>query len=323
MKAKSPQIRSRKKVIRRSRKVSPKKLPAYSLKDKVAIVTGAGTGIGEATAHKFASLGAKVVCAGLPGDPLGDVVAAIRRRGHEAIAFEGDLSNLEISAACVQFTIKNFGKLHILVNNAGIAISNTEHTEEVTEEIFMRTVRNNIFSVFYMTRAALPELKKTQGVLLATGSVAGLKGEPGDTVYGGTKGFVHSFMQGIAIEHAPHGIRVNCVCPGAIDTGLARRGHSAMTKVDEKEMIEGIPMRRLGTPEEIANVFAFLASDLATYVSGALWPVDGAYTLGLGATEDVPSSVKRRPRGVLDAVLRHSIDGGYKKNNPEPREKLA
>jgi NAD(P)-dependent dehydrogenase (short-subunit alcohol dehydrogenase family) len=278
----------------------------FTLKGKVAIVTGAATGIGEATAHKFAALGARVVCAGLPGDPVDDVVSAIKRRGGKAVGFEGDLSRSDTAADCVSCAVDTFRKLDVLVNNAGVYLV-SDKTENVTDEAFDRTVRNNVATVFYMTRAALPELHKTRGVLLATGSIAGLKGEPDNAVYGGTKAFIHAFMQAVATEQAPKGIRVNCVLPGAIETAMTRDPGDGTEPPDEDEMLSGIPMRRMGTPEEIANAFAFLASDLATYVHGALLVVDGGYTVGWGQVEDVPAGLRKKPKGVLAGTLKHSV----------------
>jgi NAD(P)-dependent dehydrogenase (short-subunit alcohol dehydrogenase family) len=277
-----------------------------TLKGKVAIVTGAATGIGEATAHKFASLGARVVCAGLPGDPVDDVVSTIKRRGGKAVGFEGDLSRPDTAADCVSCAVDTFRKLDILVNNAGVYLV-SDKTEKVTDDGFERTLRNNVATVFYMTRAALPELHKTRGILLATGSVAGLRGEPDNAVYGGTKAFIHAFMQGVASEQAPRGVRVNCVLPGAIETAMTRLSPAGGKPPAADDMVSGIPMRRMGTPEEIANAFAFLASDLATYVHGALLVVDGGYTIGWGEVEDVPAGLRRKPKGTLAGALKHSV----------------
>lgn len=290
----------------------------FTLKNKVAIVTGAGTGIGEAIAHKLAQLGAKVVVCGLPGDPVEDVARAIKKRKGQAIAFEGDISQPETAKACVDETLKKFRKLDILVPNASVSLVETS-TEEYPDEAYFRTIQNNIGSTFFMVRAALPALKKNQGNIVVTSSVAGIKGEPQNSVYGGTKGFLNAFVQTLANEQAPNGIRVNAVCPGAIETGMTSLKRSPLTKKSAKQMVEAIPMKRMGTPEEIANVTAFLASDWASYVTGALWPVDGGYLVGWGETEEVPSRLKQKPKGTLGAVLQHSKDGGFKPNNPEPK----
>jgi NAD(P)-dependent dehydrogenase (short-subunit alcohol dehydrogenase family) len=288
------------------------------LSGKVALVTGAGSGIGEAIAHKLASLGAKVMCAGLPDDTVEEVSRDLRRYKTGSAFYEGDLSDSVTAKACINEVIKEFGRLDILISNAGVVLGNGA-TEEQTDEIFERTVRSNIFASFYITRAALPALKKSHGCIVATGSVSGLKGEPEDTIYGGTKGFVHSFMQGLAIEQAPHGIRVNVLCPGAIDTAMTSSAHTSFTKKEARKMTETIPMRRKGTVEEMANVVAFLVSDLASYMTGSLITADGGFTLSWGDVEEVPARLRRRPKGALDKFLRHTLAGGFKRNNPEPR----
>lgn len=286
-------------------------------KGKVALVTGAGTGIGEAIALKLGALGAKVMCVGLPGDPVEDVAASIQKLGSPASYFEADISDGASAKSSIEHTLKKFGKLDIVCCNAGVVLA-ADNLEETSDEAFERTVRNNIFTMFYTARAAIPALKKTRGVIVATGSVAGLKGEPGDVVYGGTKGFVHAFMQGLAIEQAPHGIRVNCVLPGVTDTAMTRAARTAISKKEEQTMTDNIPMRRRGTVEEIANVVAFLASDLASYMTGSLVTVDGGYSTSWGDADEVPSSIRRRPKGSLDGLLKHTLKGGFKKNNPEP-----
>lgn len=290
----------------------------FNLKNKVAVVTGAGTGIGEAVAHKLAQLGAKVVCCGLPGDPVQDVVKVIKKKKGQALAFVGDISQGDVAQACIEETIKKFGHLDILIPNASVSLVDAS-TDEYPDEAYFRTIQNNIGSTFFMVRAALPYLKKTKGNIVVTSSVAGIKGEPQNSVYGGTKGFLNAFVQTLANEQAPKGIRVNAVCPGAIETGMTDVKRSPLEKDSLKQMIEGIPMKRMGTPEEIANVIAFLASDWASYVTGALWVADGGYLVGWGETEKVPPGLKKKPKGTLDQVLRHSKDGGFKPNNPEPK----
>ncbi|MES2803483.1 MAG: SDR family NAD(P)-dependent oxidoreductase [Bdellovibrionota bacterium] len=284
---------------------------------RVAIVTGAGSGIGEATAHALASFGAHVVCAGLPGDPLKDVAKSLKKYGVKSSVFEGDLGDSVTANALIKQTIENFGQLDILICNAGVNLS-TDSTDKQSDETFERTMKSNVFSTFYVTRAALPFLRKTHGCIVATGSIAGLKGEPDDAIYGGSKGFVHLFMQSLAVEQAKHGIRVNVVCPGAIDTAMTHAARTSLTKAEERKMADNIPMKRKGTVEEIANTIAFLASDIASYMTGALVPVDGGYTLSWGDVEEVPAKLKRKPKGRLDKLLKHTFDGGYKKNNPKP-----
>lgn len=294
-----------------------KVISSLNLTGKVALVTGAATGIGEAAALKLSSLGANVICAGLPGDPLSDVVLSIKRIGRKALLFEGDLANPDTCDECVKLAVQEFGRLDILVSNAGVVLV-SEEADKISDDAFLRTMASNVNATFYITRAALKPLKKSHGVIVAISSIAGIKGEPGDVVYGGSKGFVNAFMQGLAVEQAKHGIRVNIVCPGVVATAMTKASRSTISKQEEKKMTENVPMKRHGTVEEIANVIAFLASDLSSYMTGAIVPVDGAYTTSWGDVDEVPNNLKRRPKGSLDKILKHTFHGGFKKNNPEP-----
>jgi NAD(P)-dependent dehydrogenase (short-subunit alcohol dehydrogenase family) len=277
------------------------------LEDKVAIVTGAGTGIGEATAHKFAKEGAKVVVNGLPTDPIEAVVSAIRSYGGEAVAFAGDIAEEAYAKACVEQTISTYGKLDVLVNNAGVFLV-TAMTEDYPVEDFDRTLRMNLRSAFLMTKYALPYLHKTNGNIVNAGSEAGFNGLAQNTPYGGTKGWMHSFTMGVAVEQAKYGVRVNCVCPGAIDTAWTHKETGPMDKEMETMLIQAAPMARRGTPEEIANVYAFLASDEASYVTGALWLADGGVTPAKGAVgKQTPFWKRSQPEGELR--LEHGKEG--------------
>ena len=277
------------------------------LQGKVAIVTGGGTGIGEAITKKFAKEGAAVVVAGFPEDPVQAVVDEIKAVGGKATAFEGDLSSQAVAEACVQTAVGHFGKLDILVNNAGAFPAATE-LDEYPVEAFEYMIKNNIYTTFHMSRAALPELKKTRGNIVTAGSEAGHMGEPMNTPYGGTKGFNHAFTKGIASEQAKYGVRANCVGPGPIDTAWTHKETGPMTAQMEKQTVEGVPMGRRGTPEEVANVYLFLASDEASYVTGAIYFVDGGVTISKSNSgAQVPADLKKEPEGELNT--QHSKDG--------------
>jgi NAD(P)-dependent dehydrogenase (short-subunit alcohol dehydrogenase family) len=278
------------------------------LDGKVAIITGAGTGIGEAIAHKFAKEGAVVVVNGLPGDPIEDVVAHIRRHGAEAIAYAGDVAEESHARACVQTAIDRFGRLDVLVNNAG-TFPVVAEMQEYPIEAFDLMTRANIRSVFLMTRFALPHLQKSRGNVVSAGSEAGMIGIAQNAPYGGTKAWIHAFMRGVAVEQAKHGVRANCVCPGPIDTAWTHKETGPMDKKMEKTMIEATPMGRRGTPEEVANVYAFLASDEASYVTGALYVVDGGITIAKGPVgKETPKELRKEPEGELHD-LHHAHEG--------------
>ncbi|MCR6641651.1 MAG: SDR family oxidoreductase [Sporocytophaga sp.] len=248
------------------------------LENKVAIVTGAGTGIGEAIAKRFAQEGAKVVVCGFPEDPVDDTVKSIKEDGGEAVAFKGDISEEANARACVQTAVDKFGKLDILINNAGVFPEINELTD-YSNDAFRYLVKNNIESVFMMTKYALPELQKSKGNVVSAGSEAGKIGIADNTPYGGTKAFIHAFMRGVAIEQARYGVRANCVCPGPIDTSWLNTNESQVTDEMVETFVNATAIGRKGTPEEIANVYLFLASDEASYVTGALYSVDGGVTI--------------------------------------------
>ena len=277
------------------------------LKEKVAIVTGGGSGIGEAICKKFAQEGASVVVAGFPEDPVADVVKEIQENGGKALAFTGDLSVMDDAKRCVQLAVQEFGKLNILINNAGV-FPEVNMLQDYSEEAFDYMLKNNLRSAFVMSKAALPELHKTKGNIVSAGSEAGVIGIAQNAPYGGTKGFMHAFMKGLAVEQAQFGVRCNVVGPGPIDTAWTHASTGPMDSKMVKTMKEATPMGRRGTPEEVANVYLFLASDEASYVTGALYMVDGGITVakgGVGGQAD--SSMKDQPEGELK--LEHSKEG--------------
>ncbi|QRM30859.1 SDR family NAD(P)-dependent oxidoreductase [Microvirga sp. VF16] len=275
--------------------------------DKVAIVTGAGTGIGEAIALKFAQEGARLLLVGLPDDPVEDVARTINGAGGFAEIYLGDIAEERHAEAAVDACVNAYGRLDVLVNNAGVFLAAAE-TQHYPIDKFDETLRSNVRSVFLMTKFALPHLQKTHGNIVSTGSEAGMIGIAKNTMYGGTKAFIHSFMRGVAVEQAAYGVRANCVCPGPIDTAWTHKSSGPMDRQMESMMIDATPMGRRGLPEEVANVFCFLASDEAGYVTGALYTVDGGVTIAKGAVGSMASShFRKQPESKLPT--RHSHDG--------------
>ncbi|GAB4093257.1 SDR family NAD(P)-dependent oxidoreductase [Flaviaesturariibacter terrae] len=277
------------------------------LAGKVAIVTGGATGIGEAISRKFAREGATVIVNGYPEDPVNDVVRDILQESGVASAFIGDVSQEGVAMACVQYAVSTYGKLDILINNAGV-FPVMELVENYPLEAFDYLIKNNIRTAYLMTRYAVPELRKTKGCIVSAGSEAGFLGLGENAVYGGTKGFIHAFTRGVAVEQAQHGVRANCVCPGGIDTAWTHKETGPMKAKHEQMIISGTPMGRRGTPEEIANAYLFLASDEASYVTGALFSVDGGITIGKGPVGlDAKDMAEEVPKGEIE--LHHSMDG--------------
>ena len=277
------------------------------LEGKVTIVTGGATGIGEAISKKFALEGAKVIVNGYPEDPVQDVVNDIRNMGGEASAFIADVSHEGNAMECVAFAVATYEKLDILINNAGV-FPVMEEIHNFPTEAFEYLIKNNVRTTFLMTKFAIPELKKTKGCIVAAGSESGLIGHGRNAPYRGTKGWIHAFIRGVAVEQAQYGIRANCVCPGAIDTAWTHKETGPMTAEDEKMIVAATPLGRRGTPEEIANAYLFLASDEASYVTGALFSVDGGITISKGSIgEKARKDVKKESTGELH--LDHEMDG--------------
>lgn len=277
------------------------------LERKVAIVTGGGSGIGEAISKKFAAEGARVIVAGLPDDPVEAVAQEIEKQGGIASFYKGDLSVFANAQACVEQAVRMYGKLNILINNAA-AFPEANFLTDFSEEGIDYMIKNNIKTTIMMSKAALPELQRSKGNIVTAGSEAGLLGEPQNAPYGGTKGFNHAFTRGLAGEQAQFGVRCNVVGPGPIDTAWT---HPSTGPMDQKmaKMNEQAPiLGRLGTPEEVANVYLFLASDEASYVTGAIYFVDGGITIGKGPIGDQAApNLKKEPTDNLD--LQHNYDG--------------
>lgn len=278
------------------------------LRNKVAIVTGAGAGIGEATALKFHREGAALLLNGLPDDPVRAVADVITADGGQAAVYLGDVSEEAHAQACVQAAVDAFGgRVDILANIAGVLVELAE-VDAHSVENFDYTVRNNVRSAFLMTKYALPHLRKTRGNIVYAGSEAGFNGTPKFSPYGGTKGFIHAFMKGVAGEQAKYGVRANCFCPGAIASAWTIKGEGIMDQQTVATMLGATPMGRRGTTEEMANVVAFLASDEASYVTGALWLADGGITPAHGMPgEEVPKDLRQEPAFTLP--IRHAHDG--------------
>lgn len=277
------------------------------LQDKVAIVTGGATGIGEAICKKFAREGAKIIVSGFPEDPVHDVVREIMNEGGDAAPFIADISIEQNAMACVQFAVNTYGKLDVLINNAGV-FPVMEEIQNYPVDAFDYLLKNNIRTAFLMTRYAVPELRKTKGCIVCAGSEAGKIGLGENSVYGGTKGWIHAFTRGVAAEQAKYGIRANCICPGAIDTAWTHKETGPMKARHEQMMVSATPLGRRGTAEEVANAYLFLASDEASFVTGALFCVDGGITISKGPVgKEAESAVAKEPKGELR--LSHTMDG--------------
>jgi 3-oxoacyl-[acyl-carrier protein] reductase len=246
------------------------------LEDKVAIVTGAGSGFGEGIARRFAEEGAKVVVDDIDTAGGERVAAEITAAGGAATFFEADVAVGGQVAALVDATVDAFGNLHILVNNAGVPQRNMPMLQ-VAEEDFDRIFAVNVKALYLAALHAVPVLKKGGGgVIINTASTAGLRPRPGLTWYNGSKGAAITLTKSMAVELAPDRIRVNALCPVAGDTGmLAEFMGGEETPELRRKFIDTVPLGRLSSPLDIANAALYLASDEAEFITGVCLEVDG------------------------------------------------
>ena len=241
---------------------------------KVALVTGAGSGIGRATATRFAADGATVACLDLQG--ADETAAAITDAGGEARAWTVDVGDADAVTATVDAVVAGLGGLDIVCNIAGIGHFAWSHEE--TPEWFDRIVRVNLNGTFYVSRAALPHLLSTGGVIVNTASTAGLMAQPWSAAYCASKGGVVMMTRAMAFEYRGKGVRVNAVAPGNTNTNIIHSFSTLPEGANPKEMAK--IMTPMGTcePEEIAATFAYIASDEARFMTGSIVAVDGGIT---------------------------------------------
>ena len=247
------------------------------LKDKVAIITGAASGIGKATAKLFAEHGAKVVVADIDKDGGSQIVTQIQNGGNEAIFVETDVTLKVNTEKMVAQTVETYGKLDILFNNAGIAMRLP--VAELPEEDWHRCLDVNLTGVFLCAKAAIPAmLKNGCGSIINMSSIYGVVGADVRAAYVASKGGVTNLTRGMALDYAENNIRVNCICPGFVETPLV--AGVIKTPEEYQTLADKHPMCRLGQPEEIAYGALYLASDESAFVTGIALPIDGGYTAG-------------------------------------------
>jgi NAD(P)-dependent dehydrogenase (short-subunit alcohol dehydrogenase family) len=249
------------------------------LSGKVAFITGGGTGIGQACATLFAREGAKVAIAGRRKAPLDGVVREIEAAGGKAFAVTCDVSERKSVEAALSTAAKHFGSLHVVVNNAGAVTVAT--AEETSDEDWDRLIATNLTGTFLVSRAALPHLRAAGGgAIVNIGSILGVVARKQRAAYCAAKAGVTGLTKAMALDHAHEKIRVNCVCPSLIETelGLQSIRQAPDPEAERRRRTEGIPLGRLGLPEDVAQMALYLASEESAWVTGAALPLDGGLT---------------------------------------------
>lgn len=247
--------------------------------DRVAIVTGAGSGIGRASAIRLAQEGASVVCVDINQVAAQECAQEIINSAGKAYSAQCDISD---SAACnkvVADCVAKYGSVDILVNNAGVNLPGVFH--EVSDETIMKTLSVNVMGAMYLSRAAIPHmLKNSRGSIINMSSVNGLVSEPFLSVYSASKGAIVMLTRGIALDYAKTGIRCNAICPGWVDTPINYAHADMLGGLDHvyKTISSFQPIGRPGTPMEIGNLVLFLASDESSFMTGSIVSADGGMT---------------------------------------------
>ena len=251
----------------------------FDFKGKAALVTGGTTGIGFSTASMLAEGGASVAIAGRDVDKGKKALERLSSIGPQILFIPGDVSMVSDCRRLVKKTMSSLGRLDILVNSAGIFMNGP--IDSVTETDFQKIMDINVKGTFFMCQAALPEMRKSRGgAIVNVSSDSGITGNTDAALYCASKGAVTIFTKALAVDVAKDNIRVNCVCPGDIQTPMLEREASASDDPLEymRDMTRHYPLGRVGKPEEVAGTICFLASEAAPFVVGAAWSIDGGLT---------------------------------------------
>ena len=254
-------------------------MPESRFVDKGVIVTGGASGIGKATAERFMEEGARVAIIDVSRNNLETAVKEFKKKGYDPLILAGDVTSSADVKRLVRIAKKKLGSIDVLFNNAGILVEGT--VEQVSEQDWDRIMAVNVKGVFLMSKEVIPiMLKQGKGVIVNNASCSGLVGDRNAIAYNTSKGAVVLMTKCLALDYCTKNIRVNCVCPGEIETPMFHQEAKARRmSIDEyrEELCHYHPIGRLGKPREVANAVLFLASDDASFITGTAFSVDGGY----------------------------------------------
>lgn len=242
--------------------------------EQVAVITGAASGMGAATAREFTARGGHVIIVDRNAELAQDVADELGCTAPHI----GDVSDSSFCNTAIEVALERYGRVDVVVNAAGIILR--ADGPSTSDEAWQRLMNINVNGVFYMCRAAIPTMQKQgKGAIINFGSIWGGVGAAGVVAYCASKGAVHQITRAMALDHVKDGIRINAVCPGEVNTPMLRSERERPpTDEDMQALADSVPMGRLADPSEIAKVVCFLASDEASYMTGAMVPVDAGYT---------------------------------------------
>jgi NAD(P)-dependent dehydrogenase (short-subunit alcohol dehydrogenase family) len=244
------------------------------LEERIALVTGGGSGNGASIAAGFARAGARVVIADTDEAAAISTAELIKRAGGKAWAYQVDVSDSDACATLSKRVSAEVGQLQILVNNAGILLRGPFDGPEIAAQ-WKRTLCVNVNGPFNMTQAFLPALKATRGVIVNVASIQSFVGAPTSAAYATSKGALAQFTRTLALELGQYGVRVNAIAPGMIETSMSQETRADAARLES--FLRHVPLSRTAHPDELVGPVVFLASDAASYVTGAVLPVDGGY----------------------------------------------
>jgi len=252
------------------------------LANKIALITGGANGIGKAASLKFANEGASVIIADIDEENGKTLVSRITNLNQHAIFIKCDVSKSQDVRNTIGIIEQKYGILDVIYNNASVYLSDSDAViTNIDEHVWEKVININLRSIYLFCKYGIPLMvKRGSGSIINTSSSAGIIGIPNCDAYTASKGATISLTRSLAVEFGPKGIRTNCIAPAAVQTDMMNKSNLDEPDYDEENFLNlRAPLRRYGNPEEIANLAAFLASDFASYINGAIIPVDGGITI--------------------------------------------